>query len=203
MKKNEIKAVIFDMGGVLYDWKKGWGETARDLGWNYQDFIDIVFEVAPSAELGNMSLEDFFRKIGKKADLGSRWKKIDADIPYNFPKINESFKLLDELKGKYKLAILTNNPPQILNRWEKVADYKKYFDLIIDSSDVKLRKPDPKIFKLVCEKLNLNPKNCLFIDDSSQHIAAAKKVGLNVIHFTDVKKGVAKIKSVLGVNYTT
>ena len=200
MKKNDIKAVIFDMGGVLYDWKKGWGETAKNLNRNYQDFIDIVFKVAPSAELGNMSLVDFFKKIGKEANLGDRWRKINTDIPYNFPKINESFKLLDELEGRYKLAILTNNPPQILDRWEKVAGYKKYFDLIIDSSEVKLRKPDPKIFQLVCDKLNLNPKNCLFIDDSSQHISAAKKVGLNVIHFTDAKKGVAEVRSILGIS---
>jgi epoxide hydrolase-like predicted phosphatase len=199
VEKNNILAVIFDMGGVLYDWQKGWRETARKLGSDYEELIKIVLKLAPSAELGELSLSEFFQKVGEDAGLGNRWKQMDRDIPFNFPRIDETFKLLEMLKGKYKLAVLTNNPPEIMDRWEKVGDYKKYFDIIIDSSEVGLRKPSKEIFMLTCQELKLSPEECLFIEDSKEHIEAAQKLGFKVVHFTNPKRGVKKIKSVLGL----
>jgi len=199
VNKNNILAVIFDMGGVLYDWQKGWRETARKLGRNYKELIKIVLKLAPSAELGELSLSEFFQKVGEDAGLGNKWKQMDRDIPFNFPRIDETFELLEMLKGKYKLAVLTNNPPEIMDRWEKVGDYKKYFDIIIDSSEVGFRKPEREIFILTCQELKLSPEECLFIEDSKEHIEAAQKLGFKVVHFTDPKRGVKKIKSILGL----
>jgi epoxide hydrolase-like predicted phosphatase len=199
MTETKIKAVIFDMGGVLYDWQKGWRETARKLGWDHEELIKIVLKLAPSAELGELSLSEFFQKVGEDARLGNRWRQMDKDIPFNFPRIDETFKLLEMLKGKYKLAVLTNNPPEIMDRWEKVGDYKKYFDIIIDSSKFGFRKPEREIFMLTCQKLKLSPEECLFIEDSKEHIEAAQKLGFKVVHFTNPKRGVKKIKSVLGL----
>ena len=193
----EIKAVIFDMGGVLYDWKTGWGKVAKKLGFTYDELMQVVLNLAPQAEVGELSLTSFFKTIAQKMKIENLWEIMDKNIPFNFPQIKETFVLLEELKGKYKLAIITNNPPGIMDRWETVVKYKKYFDLIIDSSVVKMRKPNAEIYLLTCQKLNLQPEECLFIDDSVNNINTAKKLGFKTIRFTQPVAGIKEIKSIL------
>lgn len=105
--------------------------------------------------------------------------------------------LLEKLKRKYKLAALTT----ISREW---LDYKKakynldsYFELIISSGYSGFKKPNLEIYRIILEKLNKKPEECLFIDDSLEALLPAKKLGIKTILFSgqsDLEKNLKKLK---------
>ena len=88
---------------------------------------------------------------------------------------------IEKVKNKYKLAIISNDS----SRWSKYLrekfDLNKYFDVISISGDLKLQKPDERIFLLTIEKLGLNAEDCIYVDDREGNLAVAKKVGMKPI----------------------
>jgi putative hydrolase of the HAD superfamily len=76
---------------------------------------------------------------------------------------------------------------KVRNEWKKVCDkpMEDYFEKILLSHEIGLRKPNPEIFSYVCSLNNLVPKDTLFIDDSPQHIEGASSIGLQTIYLTD------------------
>ena len=79
------------------------------------------------------------------------------------------------------MAIISNDS----SRWSKYLrekfDLNKYFDVISISGDLKIQKPDERIFFLTIEKLGVNAEDCIYIDDRIGNLNAAKKVGMNPI----------------------
>eukprot|EP01111_Echinosteliopsis_oligospora_P019093 TRINITY_DN9056_c0_g1_i1.p1 TRINITY_DN9056_c0_g1~~TRINITY_DN9056_c0_g1_i1.p1 ORF type:complete len:121 (+),score=30.82 TRINITY_DN9056_c0_g1_i1:415-777(+) len=82
-----------------------------------------------------------------------------------------------------KTAALTNNWTQEgVKNDQDLYGLAKLFDIIVESRLVKLRKPDPKIYKLVLDQLQLSPHQCLFLDDIGANLKPAREMGLNTIH---------------------
>ena len=88
---------------------------------------------------------------------------------------------IEKFQNKYKLAIISNDS----SRWSKYLrekfDLKKYFDVISISGDLKIQKPDERIFFLTIEKLGVNAEDCIYIDDREGNLEAAKKVGMKPV----------------------
>ena len=99
----------------------------------------------------------------------------------------ERIKLLKRIKNKIPLFLLSNTNAihitEIKNKIGKksYADFYNIFNKVYFSHEIKIRKPDPEAFKLILKENNLSAKNVIFIDDSIQHINAAKIIGLNTI----------------------
>ena len=104
----------------------------------------------------------------------------------DFPK--ERLALLDHLKSKYRIFLLSNTNDihlQAVNRsLANVTDRKleSYFEKVYLSHEVKLRKPHREIFEMVCNEQNLEPTSTLFIDDTIGHVNGANSIGLQGIH---------------------
>lgn len=85
------------------------------------------------------------------------------------------------MKNQYKLAIISNDS----SRWSKYLrekfDINKYFDVISISGDLKIQKPDERIFQLTMEKLGVRAEDCLYVDDREGNLEAAKKLGMNAV----------------------
>ncbi|MEK7513867.1 MAG: HAD-IA family hydrolase, partial [Patescibacteria group bacterium] len=113
-----------------------------------------------------------------------------------FKRIEPSFKLLEELKGKYKLALLTNAKIGLWDEW-KEGNLGKYFKVVVDSSEVHLLKPDKRIFMILLDRLVLKPEECLYIDDTKDYVGAAEKLGFKTIHFKEPKESVKLIRKIL------
>lgn len=179
-----IKAVIVDAGGVLYDWKSAYCQALTEIGVDFDVFLPELMRRVKPAELGEISLSDLFKQTLKVFDKQGKWKSLRKKIPSTFKPIMPTFSLLKQLRKEgYKLAVLTNNPRGVMDEWEKVFPYKHLFDLIIDSSVIRLRKPNPEIFLLACRKLNIKLEECLFVDDSQEPVNAAKRLGFNTFLF--------------------
>jgi epoxide hydrolase-like predicted phosphatase len=71
------------------------------------------------------------------------------------------------------------------------------FDLIVDSCDVGLRKPDPAIFHLTCDRLGVKPEAAVFLDDTRRHVEAARSIGLHAILVRDPRDALAELDAIL------
>ncbi len=87
--------------------------------------------------------------------------------------------LLPDLKKRnFKLAVINNGTGLTLEKFKHKNNFSQYFDLFINSSEEGIEKPDPQIYLLACERLGVTPGECVFIDDTTENVEAAEKLGM-------------------------
>ncbi|CAD5215535.1 unnamed protein product [Bursaphelenchus xylophilus] len=202
---SQIKAVIFDLGGVLYRFR----DYKAFIGLLNKAHTDpVIREKVLAWETGDVSTEavrDILEDgIGKLPDDVSSLE----DVPFEsvmgkpFDKIWDSIDKLRE--NKVKVAMLTNNG-WWTDKKEKstIISNTEKFDVIVESCRVGLRKPDPKIFDIVLQKLNLKPNECVFIDDLPNNVEGASKLGINAIQMVDGNEDLVlnKLSSYTGIKF--
>lgn len=168
-----MKAIILDMYGVIVK------QTGDDfVPYVRQTFPDLSVEEIHTpwfkADIGEITSLDVWKAIGFQGDL----EKIEKEYLDTIELSDGFIDFIEKSKGKYKLAIISNDS----SRWSKYLrekfDLNKYFDVISISGDLKIQKPDERIFLLTIEKLGVNAEECFYIDDRTGNLNAAKKVGM-------------------------
>jgi len=97
----------------------------------------------------------------------------------------EMLDLLGELRaGGVGTAIVTNNV-KALGAWRQLADWNALVDVVIDSCDVGMRKPEARIFQHACASLGVEPAHALFLDDMQANVDGAEAIGLTGILVSD------------------
>ena len=109
----------------------------------------------------------------------------------------DSIALVKELRGRYRLAILSN-----VNKlhWEHIKgrhDFIAWFEHPIASYAVGQRKPEASIYRTVLKRAGVKPSQAIFIDDIKAHITAAKKIGIRGHVFTHAKRLRRDLKDIL------
>lgn len=200
--KKKVKAIIFDVGGVLElgNPVKVAVHGHRNLGVHYDisrklkisidqwfDSMDSTYALATE---GKISRQKTLTTIAK--NLGVQTTKLDSLIQKyyrkHFKRNKQLFKQASKLKKQgYKIAILSD---QWYFSHDALMTHKSYkqFNPTIVSHDVKMRKPNPKIYKLILKKLKLKPSETIFIDNQKWNIEVAKKLGMKTILFKNNKQ---------------
>lgn len=209
-RKYEIKAIIFDIGGVLeLDKKplfrksctnpssKGVHEfVAKKLKLSIDQYFDSIYTNYAKSTEGTISEKKAVSSISKNLKITEKKLKklFFKSYKKNFKTNRELYRFAFNLKKKgYKIAILSDQ--WHLSKKTLVPEkYEKKFDVSIISCDVGLRKPDPKIYKLILKKLKLPAKNCIFIDNREWNLEPAKKLGIKTILFKENKQVFREIK---------
>jgi putative hydrolase of the HAD superfamily len=171
-----MKAIILDMYGVIVK------QTGDDfVPYVQQTFPDLSIEEIHTpwfkADIGELTSLEVWEAIGFKGDL----EKIEKEYLDTIELSDGFINFIEKAKNKYKLAIISNDS----SRWSKYLrnklDLNKYFDVISISGDLKIQKPDVRIFLLTTEKLGLNAEDCIYIDDREGNLEAAKKLGMKPV----------------------
>lgn len=191
---DKVKAVIFDMDGVLIDsekfWKQAESEVFGSLGVNISDeFTELTrsmttrevtqfwYERFPWSDLTHQSVEE--QVIQRVIEL---IKTENCEI-----KGIKTF-ITSLKKSGHKIGLATNSPaiiiPVVLNKLE----IGQYFDAVTSADEVPRGKPHPEIYLLSAEKLQINPSECFVIEDSYSGIIAAKSASMKVAGFTNNKR---------------
>jgi epoxide hydrolase-like predicted phosphatase len=142
-------------------------------------------------EVGEISLADWFEGVqtrapdvlGQEIDMGA-YLQFMANMPVgaHWPVVHKA----RELKARgVSIALLTNNVKEWGDHWRATFPVDELFEVVIDSSEVAMRKPNPKIYLLTCERVGVPPDASVFIDDNSDNIAAARELGMETVHFGD------------------
>jgi len=180
-----IKALIFDFGNVFLnlDLEKALQDTLELL--EIESLSDELLSFNYLYEQGLITTEEFlefyqdnFSKLSKQ-DLIHLWNSMLKDLPQH--RLEFIQKLAAE--KKYKLILLSNTNELHIN-WVKeniptYETFKNCFDAFYLSHEIGLRKPDKAIFEFILNNNQLSAKDCLFIDDSKEHILGASKLGIH------------------------
>lgn len=122
----------------------------------------------------------------------------------------EMVEALSRISKRYKTACLTNNMKtgegpsmqRTSKRAEGISQVMAIFDVIIESSVIGVRKPDPKFYLLACEQLDIEPSEAVFLDDLGINLKPARALGMTTIKVIDVTATLAELESVLDMKLT-
>lgn len=173
-----MKAVILDMYGVIL----------KDTGDGFVPYInrtfpnlspEEIYEPWNKADVGELSSLEVFKHLGFKGDLAQIQKEYLDSV-----EINESFYgFASGIKQYYKLALISNDSSEWSIYFRDKYDLNRYFDVVTVSGDLKIKKPDERIFRHTLEKLGCLASDCTYIDDRRYNLKAAQALGMDAVLF--------------------
>jgi len=201
-----LRAVIFDLGGVVTGSPlHAIAAYERELGLATNAVNRVVVTSGPAGawsrlERGELALEQFY--VPFEADCAAAGVVIDAremmrrvaDIAVPRPAMLEAIRRLRA--GGLKVAALTNN---WITEDQGAGLLRPLFDVFIESAVVGLRKPDPRIFELVCRELDVRPAEVAFLDDIGSNLKAARALGMTTIKVEAPDAALAELEQVVGM----
>jgi 2-haloacid dehalogenase len=195
--------IIFDFGGVLIDW------NPRYL---YRKFFD-----GDTASMERFLTEIRFHEWNLEQDRGRPFSSAVAELCERFPTRAELIKAYDERweesiagpiqttvtilgrlkQGGYRLHGLSNWSVEKFAIVRPRYEFFSWFDTILVSGEVRLVKPDPRIFAVLLDRIGSKPEECLFIDDSMRNVIVADQLGFKAIHFESAERLDEELRSLV------
>ena len=198
-----LKGVIFDVGGVIvrtHD-QGGRRKWEQRLGLESGDLARLVFdsELARKAQLGKASAGDVWAWLQADWGLDSReLTALQSDF-WSGDQVDQS--LCDHIRAwhhHYRTAMLSNawsTDGRAMAERLGVADC---FDVFVTSAEVGVMKPDAHIYHVVLERLGIAPAEAIFVDDFIQNVEAARRLGMQAVHFVDPVAARRELEAHLG-----
>lgn len=113
-------------------------------------------------------------------------------------KIEQTIELVKELKGHYKLGMVTNAPSRYsLDQRFNAGELDELFEMVIVSGEVGWDKPAPEIYTMAAERIGVLPEEVLFIDDIPAFTEAAAKMGMKTFTYLNIPESIDAIKAIL------
>lgn len=200
-----LRAVIFDLGGVILDSPlHAIARFERDQNIESGAINRIVVATGPGGawarlERGELSMEEFFDAFEADCDAAG-WRLSARDLMERIgetaaprPRMLEAVRRI-RARGLCAAA-LTNN-------WvgdETGTDsLKPHFDVFVESSVLRLRKPDPRIYRHACATIGIQPSEAVFLDDIGRNLKTARELGMATIKVDDPDQALRDLEQLLG-----
>lgn len=180
-----IKAIIFDFGGVFstdIDIREFWQNNSEKLGVNLEEANKLSKSIWDEARLGKIDSTLFWERLGGLTKMSADEFKQYFLQAGEFREEMHKY-VRENLFGKYKLAILSNQIESWLEPILKEKKFDEIFDVIVTSYNSGLAKPDPEIYKKVVEFLDVKPEECIYVEDRQKNLEPAKTLGMGVIEY--------------------
>ena len=189
IQKPMIMAALFDFGGVLAEegFKDGLHSIAIQNGLDPDIFIAAAFEIIYETGfvLGKVREEVFWKDLGERFSIHGCPEKWREEILSRFTIRPWMLEAVSDLKKRRIVRGLLTDQCHWLDELNKRDRFFGYFDHIFNSYYTHISKKDPEAFRRVSTKLQIPPKNILFIDDHEAHILRAQQIGLQTILYRD------------------
>jgi putative hydrolase of the HAD superfamily len=198
-----LRAAIFDLGGVMTEPIGRHRAAIVDpveldlLRFVVNEFKD-VYHLPTGAhdlhqlETGAISDDEYFTRLVARYIAEGGHCGVDASVAEKVvfgDGMIACAAMIDavrQVKGAgYRTALLTNISRSGEALWRSLLPVDELFDVVVDSSQVRLRKPDAAIFQLTCDRLGVSPGDCLFVDDLRCNVEAATELGMTTIQCED------------------
>jgi putative hydrolase of the HAD superfamily len=208
---NGIEAIVSDFGGVLTTpllnafaaFQEDVGISPESLGQAMREGLDEGEELPLfRLERGEISEDEFLDRLGDGLEsiLGHRphlhrfrhtfFEALEPNEPM--------VELMRELKASgLKMAMLTNNVREWEPLWRSMLPVDEIFEEVVDSAFVGCRKPEPRIYELMLDRIGMPGGACLFVDDLQPNCKGAEAAGMRAVHFRDNEQAIAEIGRLL------
>jgi len=197
-----IKQIYFDFGGVLITYKNVFRSVCKDFGLDFEKFWEFYTIYDDEMGIGRMTTKEFWGKCIERFDLKDA-ENFDIAKAWvsDYEIIWPTQKLIKELEGKIEVGIISNVAAGI---WEKAVENGMAPDIkygrVYLSGDLKIMKPDRRIYELVLENSGVEPEEILFVDDLEKNLEIPQQMGWKTVCFDQLaaEEGVEEIKRKLG-----
>ena len=193
-----IKAVIFDMDGVLIEAKEWHYEALNKalklFGYEISRYDHLVtYDGLPTAKKLEMLTKEkgLPTKLHKFLNDLKQQYTVDKVMQECHPIFTHEYALAKLRTENYKLAVCSNSIRYSVELMMEKSNLMQYLDFYLSNQDVKMPKPNPEIYTTAIKKLGLLPSECLVVEDNHNGIEAAIKAGAHVL----------QVMSVYEVNY--
>jgi putative hydrolase of the HAD superfamily len=196
-----IQAIIFDFGNVIavpkdeMAWRTHLDQVSTDLDFaNGAEMWAYLYEGEEwqLAKTGRISDAEFWHRLLaprglRTAQAQQEWvaRLYGTTIGGVHPRMRE---LLHQLRGRYKLALLSNASDELATSLYDKHKLDAIFDVVVVSATAGMAKPDPAIYELTLERLDTPASRTLFIDDQTRNTRAAEELGIKTIVFPGVQE---------------
>lgn len=189
---DNCKAFIFDLDGTLIDTEKlykiFWPQAVKDYGFTMTDEQRLALRSLGRPFVAEQMAE-WFGPTFDYLEIKNHRKVIMEEYvrEHGIDKMPGAIELLEALKQKgITIAIATATDPERATRYLRKAGISlDYFDKLISATEVPKGKPAPDIYLYACERLGLEPEDCIAVEDAPNGIRSAKAAGLKVIMVPD------------------
>jgi len=183
-----IKAVLFDMDGVLID-AKDWHYDALNRALEHFGYTISreshlsTFDGLPTRQKLQMLTRSRHLPVGLHDFLNALKQSYTLEISYQRckPTFNHQYALSRLKRDGYQLALCSNSVRQSINAMLKLSTLDTYLDLVISNQDVEKGKPDPEMYLKAMRILQRQPQECLILEDNEHGIEAANASGAHLL----------------------
>ncbi|HUW79314.1 MAG TPA: HAD family phosphatase [Acidocella sp.] len=187
-KGQTIKAVLFDMDGVLIDARE-WHYEALNLALSPfgleidRDAHLATYDGLPTRTKLEMLSKSRALPRGLHGFVNTMKQRHTADMVRQrcHPVFQHQYALAQLKSTGYKLAVCSNSVRQSLELMMQRAGLERFLDLMVSNEDVSKPKPDPEMYLSAMSKLGLSPEECVIVEDNEHGIRAAKASGAHVL----------------------
>ena len=206
-----IEAVIWDFGGVLttspFEAFTRF-ETERGLPvdiirrTNAANHLENAWAKFERAEIDIEAFDELF--AAESLALGAAVRGKDVLPLLSGDLRPEMVEALKRIKTRFKTGCITNNLPANAigsegGRMLYIAEVMALFDHVIQSAKSGLRKPDPRIYQMMVETLEVDPKNCVYLDDLGVNLKPAREMGMTTIKVTGAAQAITELEAATGL----
>jgi putative hydrolase of the HAD superfamily len=207
-----IEAVIWDFGGVLttspfeafarFESERGLpADIIRRT--NAVNHLENAWAKFERAEVDAEAFDQLFAAESRALGAEVRGKEV---LPLLFGDLRpEMVEALKTIAARLKTGCITNNLPanaigSLGGRSFYVAEVMALFDHVIESAKLGLRKPDPRIYRMMVEALGVDPRACVYLDDLGVNLKPAREMGMTTIKVTTAPQAIAELEAATGLS---
>jgi epoxide hydrolase-like predicted phosphatase len=201
MKNPDIDFVFFDVGGVLLHYRSALITMAEETGVPHEEWERVLAKYDDMICMNVIGVDELWNKFVE--ELGIEPRDSFDYLEYltsHYTPITPTHTLVTEVKQEYEVGLLTNTYAGMFD----AARLKGFipdisYDVIVESCDVKLVKPNPQIFAVAAEEADVPPARILLIDDMEKNTESAKKCGWQAFLFDEAnpEKSVDQLRTLL------
>jgi HAD superfamily hydrolase (TIGR01509 family) len=185
MAVNSIKAVVFDLDGVIIDTEEVWEEVRR----GYVAEFGREFRPDSQDRMMGMSTGEWSAHLADEVGVPRTPEEVASDVlsrmadryRADLPLISGAVGVVRSLRGHYRLALASSSARILIDQVLETAGITDAFEVTLSTEEVPRGKPAPDVYLTAVQRLGLTPADCAAIEDSSNGLRSAAAAGLAVI----------------------
>lgn len=197
-----IKAIIFDMDGVLIDSEEIWDHAEKTVFSSYGILVTETDQLL-TRNMNMLEVSEYWSaKAHRPFSLETSQQQVIEHVCQQIQKkplaMQGALKLLKHIQlSNLPIGLATNAPKQVCNTVLSCLDIEAYFNSIQTADDVAKTKPHPEIYLKSAENLQVEPHHCLVFEDSPTGVKAAHEAGMQVIYVNSRRMADASILNII------
>lgn len=203
------RAVVFDIGGVLERvdddaWPEVWVRRWEGrMGLAPRAFEAGLSRHAPAGSVVVGEVSEAQMRAMYAGALGLSEDEADAMMAEMWDaycgKLDVAMRdFAASLRPSYKTGILSNSADGARREEQRRYGFEQLVDVIVYSHEVGLAKPDPRVYRLTEQRLEVQPADVVFVDDAVANVEAARELGWTAVHHRDTEQTIAEVSRILG-----